>query len=91
MIENENAGDERDDGLQMRDADDHDGVPLGLAAMKRRDGGRPFRLVTRDAPNMRLKRSLAFDLGEIRHRAGGLADLVEQLQPVLAQAPCRRH
>jgi hypothetical protein len=28
--ENENAGDERNDGLQMRDADDHDDVPWWL-------------------------------------------------------------
>ena len=28
MIRMRDAGDERDDGLQMSDADDHDGVPL---------------------------------------------------------------
>ena len=27
--QNSDAGDERDDGLQMSDADDHDGVPFG--------------------------------------------------------------
>ncbi len=27
--ENENAGDDCDDGLQVSDADDHDGVPFG--------------------------------------------------------------
>ena len=50
--------------------------------MKRRDGGE-FPCVTVDAQGV-LKRALSLDLREIRHRAGRLADFVEQLEPVLA-------
>src|SRR6185312_16293371 len=45
---------------------------------------KPSRNYCRGAPSRRAP-ALPFDPGKIRHRAGGLADFVQQLEPGLAQ------
>ena len=53
--------------------------------MKRRDAARvPSSFLSRVLRG-EVKSMLSLDLGEIRHRAGGLADFVEQLEAVFAQ------
>ena len=59
--------------------------------LRRACPGHP-RLCYAKAMDARLRgmTDLSLDLREIRHRPGGLPDLVQQPQPVGAQAPCHR-